>query len=151
MTTLPEFAPMLTPHDMLTRGVFGGNYFAKATQADLQSLGEASWLVLENQEPFNKMRNFYFARAGEDYAAWMANGWIFPEDPLGWFHWYCRFASGRRHSRDAHQIQRHIDYRKRWGRYARTQMLRKGDASAVVKQGLLQWGLEPHVILHGNS
>lgn len=143
---------MLTPEDMLERGVFGRNYFHDATDEDFLDM-RPSIVALGhlNRQPFNKARNFYMAKAGETYAQWMANGWIFPEDPLGWFHWYCRFTSGRRHSRDAHQIRRYHDYRLRWGRYARTQMLGKGDASAVVKQGLLQWALEPIAILHGDQ
>ena len=145
------FLPMLSPEQMLERGVFGGNYFHDASDEDFAHLRPSIVkLALDNQHPFDKRRNFYEAKAGETYAQWMANGWIFPEDPLGWFHWYCRFACGRRHSRDAHQIHRHNHYRQRWGRFARTQMLTKGDASAVVKQGLLQWGLEPLAIIHGD-
>lgn len=141
---------MLTPREMLERGVFGGNYFAKATWADMQYLGEAGWLVRENQKPFNKANNYYGAKAGESYEEWERKGWLFPEDPLGWFHWYCRFTAGRRHSRDAHQIRRHNNYRERWGKFARGQVICNGDASAVVKQGLLQWGLDPFILLHGD-
>lgn len=145
------FAPHLTPSEMLERGVFGGSYFAMATDVDLQGLGDATELAQLNRNVwFNKDRNFYGAKAGETYAAWAASGWIFPEDPLGWFHWYCRYHAGRRHARDEHQIARHNHYRSRWGRFARTQMLTKGDASAVVKQGLLQWALDPMIILHGD-
>jgi len=152
LTTAPGFAPMLTPEEMLERGVFGRNYFHNASDKDYMHMRPSIVkLALLNTEPFDKNKNFYLARAGESYEDWMRNGWIFPEDPLGWFHWYCRFSSGRRHSRDAHQIHRHNHYRQRWGRYARTQMHRKGDASAVVKQGLLQWALEPLEILHGDG
>lgn len=146
------FEPMLTPEEMLERGVFGGNYFHDAIDEDFEGMRSSIVALAHlNREPYRKDRNFYEARAGESYEQWMRNGWIFPEDPLGWFHWYCRFASGRRHSRDAHQIHRHNHYRSRWGRFARSQMISKGDASAVVKQGLLQWALEPLVILHGDD
>lgn len=145
-----EFKPHLTPTEMLARGVFGGAYFQAATEQDFAQLDPtAELLARSNTGPFSKRNNFYEAKAGETYEQWMANGWIFPEDPLGWFHWYCRYHAGRRHERDAHQIRRHNHYRERWGRFARTQMLTKGDASAVVKQGLLQWALDPMIILHG--
>lgn len=147
-----SFGAHLTPAQMLERGVFGGNYFAEAVESDLVGLSDGVLrLVYGNCQPFNKKRNFYGAKAGETFAQWDANGWIFPEDPLGWFHWYCRYHNGRRHERDAHQIRRFNNYRTRWGSFARTQMLTKGAASAVVKQGLLQWALDPMIILHGDA
>lgn len=146
-----EFAPHLTPSEMLEMGIFGGNYFHDASRDDFMFLEPSvATLALKNMEPFDKRKNYYEVRAGEDYAAWMRNGWIFPEDPLGWFHWYCRYSAGRRHERDAHQMRRWVNY-KRWARVARTQALTKGDASAVVKQGLLQWGYSPMKVIHEDS
>lgn len=147
---MAEFKPHLTPAEMLERGVFGGAYFERASYLDLEGLDPQTLRLARTQTgPFRKVNNCYGAKAGETYEQWMANGWIFSEDPLGWFHWYCRYHNGRRHERDAHQIRRHNHYRERWGRFARTQLLTRGDASAVVKQGLLQWALEPMFILHG--
>lgn len=143
-----KFEPHFTPSEMLEMGVFGGAYFRKATKEDMQGLDKATFeLALHNMSEFRKSANYYEAKAGESYEQWMANGWIFPEDPLGWFHWYCRYHAGRRHERDAHQIRRWLHYGSRWGRFARTQALTRGDASAVVKQGLLQWGFAPLRIL----
>jgi hypothetical protein len=147
-----QFTPQLTPEEMLERGVFGASYFHDATDEDYLGMRPSIVaLAQQNDGPFDKRKNYYEARAGEDYAAWMRQGWIFPEDPLGWFHWYCRFASGRRHARDEHQIGRWERYGARWGRFARTQLLTKGDASAVVKQGLLQWAWEPMLVLHNEG
>lgn len=145
-----EFAAHLNPREMLEMGIFGGAYFENASDDDLLGLGSATRLAHENREPYDKRKNYYEVRAGEDYAAWMRNGWIFPEDPLGWFHWYCRYSAGRRHERDAHQMRRWVNYR-RWARVARTQALTNGDASAVVKQGLLQWGYNPMRVIHEDS
>lgn len=144
------FAPHLTPLQMLRRGVFGNSYFEKATPEDFVGLDEETLLMatMWNRQSFDKKGNDYGVRAGESYENWMANGWIFPEDPLGWFHWYCRYHAGRRHPRDAHQIRRWQRYGDRWGRFARTQLITKGDASLVVKQGLLQWAYDPMRILH---
>lgn len=145
-----EFKPHLTPVEMFKRGVFGGSYFEMATSDDFAGLDhQTAVFARANCRPFNKDVNDYGVRAGEDFASWMKNGWIFPEDPLGWFHWYCRYSAGRRHERDAHQIARWAAYGARWGRYARTQAHVNGDASSVVKQGLLQWAYEPMTIIHG--
>lgn len=148
---MSEFKPHLTPSEMLEMGVFGGSYFAMACEDDMAGLGEATELAWHNRNVwFDKKRNYYEAKAGETYAQWLANGWIFDEDPLGWFHWYCRWHAGRRHERDAHQQRRWINYQ-RWARVARTQAFTKGDASDVVKQGLLQWGYSPMQVMHGEG
>jgi hypothetical protein len=143
------FQPHLTPVEMLKRGVFGKNYFACATAEDIRGMSpEVMGCSLDERHPFDKRWNDYGVKAGESYENWLANGWIFPEDPLGWFHWYCRYHNGRRHLRDDHQIRRWQRYGIRWGRFARTQLITKGDASPVVKQGLLQWGYDPMKVLH---
>jgi len=143
-----SFEPHLTPKEMLEAGVFGGAYFERATDADWRMAGLGNGLLDLNKGPPDWSRNRYGVRAGQTHEDWLRAGWLFPEDPLGWFHWYCRYAAGRRHHRDAHQIRRWRNYGLRWGRYARTQMHTRGDASPVVKQGLLQWAYEPMRVLH---
>jgi len=142
------FRPHLTPSAMLREGVFGGSYFHGCTVEDVMGLGAEHGLVERDMREFDKRHNRYGVRAGQSFAEWTAAGWIFPEDPLGWFHWYCRYHAGRRHERDPHQIRRWVNYGARWGRFARGQMISRGDASSVVKQGLLQWAYEPMVVLH---
>jgi hypothetical protein len=145
-----KFAPMLTPEKMLEHGVFGGNYFTKAKESE-DFIGFRPSIIqlarLNSKDKYDKEHNCYGVKAGETYENWMANGWIFPEDPLGWFHWYCRYASGRRCFRDDHQIARQVAYGSRWGSYARGQLLSRGYVSSVVKQGLLQWAFDPYILL----
>ena len=101
---------MLTPREMLELGVFGGTYFNNPDW-----LSEISPEVFQDLDPnlyslpdskYSRKQNLFKTRAGQTQQQWEENGWIHPQDPRGWFHWYCRFWSGRRSSDDARQISR---------------------------------------------
>lgn len=145
--TYPGFAPHLTPTQMLQAGVFGGGYFHRATEADLLGLGISAVLVVDNTCKPDWKRNRYGVKAGQTHAQWAAKGWLFPEDPLGWFHWYCRWSAGRRHERDEHQQRRWCSYLRRWGGVATGRVHGIGKPGPVVSQGLLQWGIDVQVLL----
>jgi hypothetical protein len=124
---------------MLDLGVFGHAYFELAIEEDYEGIRPSivERLREQNGEP-DWSKNCFGVKAGLDYAAWMENGWIFEHDPIGWFHWYMRFISGRRlGEHDEHQIKRYSAYA-RW--YSRAVKLKaEGKQSKVINQGLLQW------------
>ena len=137
---------------MLEAGVFGGSYFEHAAiPIDLEGLGLPRELVAANGWGFDKTRNRYGVKAGQTFAQWTAKGWIYPEDPLGWFHWYCRWHAGRRHERDAHQQTRWVRYLGRWGGVATGRIIGIGNPGPVVSQGLLQWGIDVGRLLSTTS
>lgn len=100
----PEFKPHLTPKEMLALGVFGGKYMT-----DCQAEFPADWFTHAKLSPFkaNPKLNYFGVRASQSLAEWRRKGWIYQDDPRGWFQWYCRYYLGRRlPAEDARQIKR---------------------------------------------
>jgi hypothetical protein len=99
----PEFKPQLTPKQMLELGVFGGKYLT-----DCRDEFPASWFARARLSPRkrDRMLNCFKVNASLSLATWRRNGWINPQDPRGWFQWYCRYYMGRRTRDDVRQIRR---------------------------------------------
>lgn len=99
-----DFKPELTPKQMLDLGVFGGKYMtdgAKEFPADWFTDAKLS------KEGKNPDLNYFKVDASLPLSEWQRRGWIYPEDPRGWFQWYCRYYLGRRiPEEDARQIKR---------------------------------------------
>jgi len=85
--------------------------------------------------------------AGQSMSVWLEKGWITPEDPLGWFQWYCRYYMSRRiPSVDEFQI-------KRWKAFG-PRHIGGIEANCEPKnflcrpkqrQALLQWAYDPFI------
>jgi hypothetical protein len=98
----PEFAPELTPAQMLAAGVFGGKYMT-----DCRDEFPAAWFrSAKLSEARNPKLNCFGVNASQPLSAWREKGWIHADDPRGWFQWYCRYWMGRRGPDDARQIAR---------------------------------------------
>lgn len=99
-----EFHPELSPKEMLALGVFGGVYLN-----DCQDEFPSDWFtkarLSKTGEPDAGL-NFFGINASQPRSVWQQKGWIHPDDPLGWFQWYCRYYQGRRHPDDQRQIKR---------------------------------------------
>ena len=98
-----SFKPQLTPRQVLTLGVFGGKYMT-----DCVDEFPAVWFARAKLSPagYDAALNCFGVRASKPLAYWREKGWIHPDDPRGWFQWYCRYYLGRRHEDDARQIAR---------------------------------------------
>lgn len=99
----PSFKPELTPKEMLELGVFGGKYMTDCGNEFPESWFKKAKLCSERHDP---KLNFFGMNASQPLSVWRKKGWIHPDDPRGWFQWYCRYFMGRRHEDDARQIKR---------------------------------------------
>lgn len=100
----PDFKPELSPKEMLDLGVFGGKYMT-----DCRDEFPASWFAGGKfcHEKHDAFLNYFKINASQPLSVWRKKGWIHPDDPRGWFQWYCRYYMGRRTpEEDARQIRR---------------------------------------------
>jgi len=99
----PGFKPELTPRQLLALGVFGGKYMT-----DCGKEFPATWFKNAKLSPDRARAalNYFGVTASQPLELWRKKGWIHPDDPRGWFQWYCRYYSGRRHPDDVRQIKR---------------------------------------------
>ncbi len=139
-----DFKPHLTPKEMLALGVFGGLYMT-----DCGEEFPASWFLKAKLSPDGKRHkelNYFKTNASQPLSVWRAKGWIHKDDPRGWFQWYCRYYSGRRHEDDVRQI-------KRWKNVARhayqiAHNCMSGDLTCRPRQrqALLHWAYDSRKI-----
>jgi hypothetical protein len=100
----PEFQPELSPRDMLRLGVFAGKYMTDCQREFPYSWFVGAKLAKGKRDP---SLNCFGVDASQPLALWRKKGWIHPDDPRGWFQWYCRYYRGRRMpEEDARQIRR---------------------------------------------
>ena len=140
----PEFRPDLTPADMLALGVFGGKYMT-----DCRAEFPASWFANARLAPSGRdpSLNWFGVDASQPLSTWRAKGWIHPEDPRGWFQWYCRYYRGRRlPDEDVRQIGRWKAMRRHVGQLRRH--CETGDrwCRPRQRQALLHWAYDSRAI-----
>ena len=134
------FKPQLSPKKMLELGVFGGAYF----ENKIQEYPKLWFKNAKLSKTFDVNKNRFKIAAGLSRKYWIDKGWIFKEDPLGWFQWYCRFINGRRISKiDEIQI-------KRWKAFKRHVIaIQKNCEPGNIhcrrkqRQAILQWAYNP--------
>ena len=140
-----EFNPDLTPICMLEIGVFGGKYMR-----DCINEFPKSWF---KRAKFSKNKkkdiqlNFFKVDASLKLSHWREKGWIYSEDPRGWFQWYCRYFFGRRiDEEDIRQIKRWKAIRRHVGAVRKNCI--EGDLSCRKKQrqALLHWAYDSRKI-----
>ncbi len=136
----PDFKPELTPKEMLQLGVFGGKYLNDCT-AEFPS----DWFTdskLASQEKDISL-NYFSVDASLPLSEWINRGWIHPQDPRGWFQWYCRYFLGRRTEvEDIRQIKRWNAFRRHAGAVRKYCEPYDYQCRKKQRQALLHWAYD---------
>jgi len=134
------FKPELSPKKMLDLGVFGGSYFG----LNIKEYPKSWFKKSKINRTFDVNINYFKIKSGLSRKHWIEKGWIFKEDPLGWFQWYCRFSLGRRLPYiDEIQIKRWKNFRRHVVAIKRN--CEEGDfrCRRRQRQAILQWSYDP--------
>lgn len=134
-----DFAPELTPAEMLRLGVFGGKYMTDCLAEFPEDWFEEVKLCHEFHDP---ALNFFGLNASKPLSYWRAKGWIYWEDPRGWFQWYCRYFMGRRSADDARQIQRWKAMRRHIAQVQKNCAAGDLNCRRKQRQALLHWAYD---------
>jgi hypothetical protein len=134
-----DFEPELTPNQMLALGVFGGKYMTDCTDEFPADWFKNARLSRERHDP---EMNFFGVNASQPLAVWRAKGWIYHEDPRGWFQWYCRYFMGRRCPDDDRQIRRWRAVRRHIAQIEKNCRPRDLNCRRKQRQAVLHWAYD---------
>ena len=140
----PDFKPELNPKEMLDLGIFGGKYMSDCINEFPDSWFDNAVLSEHKKDP---NLNLFKIDASMPLSHWQEKGWIFEDDPRGWFQWYCRYYMGRRLiDEDLRQIKRWRSMKRHIGQI--TNNCQVGDLSCRKKQrqALLHWAYDSRII-----
>jgi len=134
----PDFKPQLTPKQMLELGVFGGKYMTDCSK-EFPGWFMRAKLCHERHDP---RLNYFGVNASLPLSVWVSKGWIYHEDPRGWFQWYCRYYRGRRCPDDDRQIKRWKAIRRHVAQIKKNCIRGQASCRRKQRQALLHWAYD---------
>lgn len=140
----PRFRPELTPKEMLELGVFGGKYMTDCQNEFPKDWFEKAKLSPQKADP---KLNYFGVLASQPLKVWQQKGWIYHEDPRGWFQWYCRYYMGRRiPQEDDRQIKRWLAIKRHIAQLQKNCKPLDLNCRRRQRQALLQWAYDSRKI-----
>ena len=135
----PGFHPELSPAEMLALGVFGGRYMT-----DCREEFPESWFRNARLSParHDATMNYFGVNASLPLSEWRRKGWIYRDDPRGWFQWYCRYYRGRRSLDDERQVRRWRQMARHVAQVKQGCRERDHDCRRRQRQALLHWAYD---------
>ena len=130
---------------MLQLGIFGGDYFQEAPKEFPKDWFEG--VELSSSGKADKSLNYFEVNASQALKEWQKKGWIYPEDPKGWFLWYCRYYMGRRiPDEDKRQISRWKRMRRHVSQIESNCTVGDESCRPRQRQALLHWAYDSRKI-----
>ncbi len=140
----PDFQPDLSPKDMLQIGVFGGKYMTDCRNEFPDDWFQNAKLCHEFHNP---KLNYFWVNASQPLYVWRQKGWIYHQDPRGWFQWYCRYYMGRRiPEEDKRQIKRFKAMNRHIWAIKKNCFLWDLNCRKKQRQALLHWAIDSRKI-----
>ena len=135
-----DFKPELTPKEILAMGAFGGKYMTDCKKEFPKDWYEKAKL---NPNFHDASINYFKVNASKPLWYWREKGWIYEEDPRGWFQWYCRYYMGRRiPTEDLRQIKRWKAMKRHIAQVKKNCRPGDLDCRRVQRQALLHWAYD---------
>lgn len=135
-----DFQPQLTPDQMLRLGVFGGRYMTDGRKEFPENWFDGAKLSPGKHNPD---LNYFRVDASQPLDVWQSKGWLSPQDPRGWFQWYCRYYMGRRiPAEDRRQIKRWRAFRRHWSAVVKFCDPFDHNCRRKQRQALLHWAYD---------
>lgn len=143
----PDFKPDLTPKEMLALGVFGGRYMRDCKKEYPRDWFTKAKLHKEGEKGHDKNLNFFKVDASQPLSEWKKKGWIYKDDPRGWFEWYARYYMGRRiKGEDERQIKRWRAIRRHIAQIKKNCRAKDTFCRRKQRQALLHWAYDSRKI-----
>lgn len=134
------FQPQLTPAEMLQAGIFGGKYMTDCTDEFPDNWFSHAKL---SSEKVDHRLNYFGIQASQPLSQWRAKGWLYKDDPRGWFQWYCRYYMGRRLAiEDERQIKRWRAFGRHWHALIKHCPIDDLQCRPRQRQALLHWAYD---------
>jgi len=134
-----DFKPELTPKQMLRLGMFGGKYMTDCGKEFPKDWYAKAKLNSKFHDP---KINYFKINASQPLSYWRKKGWIYREDPRGWFQWYCRYYMGRRCKDDERQIKRWKAFKRHEAQVKKNCKKKDYNCRPKQRQALLHWAYD---------
>ncbi len=138
-----DFKPQLTPKQLLELGIFGGKYMTDCGDEFPEDWFDNAKLCAGRRDA---ALNFFRINASQPLSVWREKGWIYHEDPRGWFQWYCRYFLGRRCPDDERQVKRWRAVRRHIAQIEKNCRRRDLACRPRQRQALLHWAYDSRAI-----